>query len=158
MDDISYLLEAVHDPSDFAQPGKLTHNHFCHTQRGLYRYKRLMFGVTSAPGKYPQVIHDVLRGCKGVANIADNLAVHGKGIEEHDRRLFAVLGRLSEVGCRTRIAADASPVGLGAVLTQQQGGVWRVISYVSRSLTDVERRYSQAEGAYHLHHPSGWKL
>ena len=50
-----------------------------------------------------------------------------------------------QVGCRTRIDADASPVGLGAVLTQQQGGVWRVISYASRSLTDVERRYSQTE-------------
>ena len=50
-----------------------------------------------------------------------------------------------KVGCRTRIVADASPVGLGAVLTQQQGGVWRVVSYASRSLTDVERRYSQTE-------------
>ena len=50
-----------------------------------------------------------------------------------------------QAGCRTRIIADASPVGLGAILTQQQGGVWRVISYASRSLTDVERRYSQTE-------------
>ncbi|XP_015763913.1 PREDICTED: uncharacterized protein K02A2.6-like [Acropora digitifera] len=50
-----------------------------------------------------------------------------------------------QVGCRTSIVADASPVGLGAVLTQQQGGVWRVISYASRSLTDVEMRYSQTE-------------
>ena len=50
-----------------------------------------------------------------------------------------------KVGCRTRIIADASPVGLGAVLTQQQGGMWRVVSYASRSLTDVERRYSQTE-------------
>ena len=50
-----------------------------------------------------------------------------------------------KVGCKTRIVADASPVGLGAVLTQQQGGVWRVVSYASRSLTDVERRYSQTE-------------
>ena len=48
-----------------------------------------------------------------------------------------------QVGCRTRIVADASPVGLGAVLTQQQGGVWRVISYASRNLSDVECRYSQ---------------
>ena len=47
--------------------------------------------------------------------------------------------------CRTRIVADASPVGLGAVLTQQHGETWRVVSYASRSLTDVERRYSQTE-------------
>ena len=50
-----------------------------------------------------------------------------------------------QVGCRTRIVAKASPVGQGAVVTLQQGGVWRVISYASRSQTDVERRYNQTE-------------
>ena len=68
------------------------------THRGLYRYKRLMFGVTSAPEKYQQIIRDVLRGCAGVANIADDLIVRGCDVEEHDKRLFAVLDRLSEVG------------------------------------------------------------
>ena len=29
------------------------------THRGLYRYKQLMFGVTSAPEKYQQIIRDV---------------------------------------------------------------------------------------------------
>ena len=48
-------------------------------------------------------------------------------------------------GSRTRIVADAGPTGIGAVLTQLQGGLWRVISYASRNLTDVERRYSQTE-------------
>ena len=45
----------------------------------------------------------------------------------------------------TRIVVDASPVGLGAVLTQVQKGKSRVIHYASRSLSDVERRYSQTE-------------
>ena len=68
------------------------------TRRRLYRYRRLMFGVTSAAEKYQQIIRDVLRVCEGAANIADDLFVHGKGVEEHGRRLFAVLDRLSEVG------------------------------------------------------------
>ena len=38
-----------------------------------------------------------------------------------------------------------APVSLGAVLTQQHGETWRVVSYTSRSLSDVERRYSQTE-------------
>ena len=45
----------------------------------------------------------------------------------------------------TRVIADASPVGLGAVLVQEQNGNWRPVYYASRSLTAVERRYSQTE-------------
>ena len=41
--------------------------------------------------------------------------------------------------------ADASPVGLGAVLVQEQDGVQKPIYYASRCLMDVERRYSQTE-------------
>ena len=50
-----------------------------------------------------------------------------------------------QADAETRIIADAGPTGLGAVLTQKQGGVWRVIAYASCNLTDVERRYSQTE-------------
>ena len=50
-----------------------------------------------------------------------------------------------DVNSRTGIVADASPVGLSAVLIQEQGVEWRVIAYAPRGLTDVERRYSQTE-------------
>ena len=46
---------------------------------------------------------------------------------------------------RTKISTDASPVGLGAVLLQEQKGENRVISYTIRGLSDVEQRYSQTE-------------
>lgn len=227
------------------------------THRGLYRYKRLMFGISSAPEKYQKVISDVFRGCNGVANIADDLIVHGADLEEHDRNLNAALQRLRESGltlngekcrfrlhrltffghdlssegvapseekvaavvnaqapknasevrsfvqlvqysskfipnfsqvaeplrkllrkgqpfvwgteqqvafeelkrlmtsanalayfrgdCKTRIVADAGPDGLGAVLLQLQDGEWRAVSYASRNLTEVERRYAQTE-------------
>lgn len=49
------------------------------------------------------------------------------------------------VDCRTGIVAVASQVGLGAVPTQEQGRMWRAVSYACRSLTDVKRRYSQKE-------------
>ena len=54
------------------------------TELGRYHYRRLMFGVVSAPEKYQQIVRDVLRGFPGVANIADNLIIHCKGVEEHD--------------------------------------------------------------------------
>ena len=68
------------------------------THRGLYRYKCLMFGVTSAPEKNQKIVAYVLHGCEGVANLADDLIVHGCGIKEHDRNLHAVLTRLKEKG------------------------------------------------------------
>ena len=46
---------------------------------------------------------------------------------------------------KTMVIADASLVGLGCVLVQQQKGEQRIISYASRTLTDVEKRYSQTE-------------
>ena len=50
-----------------------------------------------------------------------------------------------DVNAKTRIVANASPVGLGAVLTQLQNNKFRIISYASKSLTDVEAKYIQTE-------------
>ena len=43
----------------------------------------------------------------------------------------------------TQIIAEASPVGLGAVLIQEKNGECRAVCYASRTLSNVERRYSR---------------
>ena len=67
------------------------------TADGLFRYKRLMFGLSSAPELYQQIIQQVLSDCKGCGNIAHDLVVHGTE-KEHDGNVRNVLQR--SVGAR----------------------------------------------------------
>lgn len=227
------------------------------TPRGLYRYKRLLFGVSCAPEMYNKIIQQTLGDLPGVNAIYDDVVVHGTTELEHRQNLEMVLKRLEDSGmtlnidkcqfnmekidfmgyvlsehgigiaeskveairsartpqsvsevrsflglvnfagrfipnlstiaeplnrllrkdqsfvwepeqneafdklkdclanvstlayfdinAKTQVIADASPVGLGAVLVQEQQGKPRIISYASRSLSDIERRYAQTE-------------
>ena len=227
------------------------------THAGLYRYKRLFFGISSGPEKYQQIIQQVLSECTRALNIADDIVVHGANYAEHDERLMQVMECLARHGltlnkdkcvfrlsklefmghvlsnhgigpaedkvraiqmarepqnagevrswlglvnfvaryipdlatiseplrqltrrgvdfvfgdeqrksfqelkrrlcstktlayfspeAKTQLITNAGPVGLGGVLIQIQDGVPRAICYVSRALTDVERKYSQTE-------------
>ena len=49
-------------------------------------------------GKLSADNRDVLRGCAGAVNITNDLIVHGCGIEEHEKHLFAVFDRVREMG------------------------------------------------------------
>lgn len=231
------------------------------THKGMFRYKRLMFGISCAPEMFQKVLEQILSSCENVVNYIDDCLIFGETKEEHDQALEKVmqtlqsknillnhekcvfqvqeieflghhlsakgirptddklaalksfraphsaeelrsfLGLVTYVGkflpdlatvcaplrvlthagvsfawqhehekafsklkdmisgirtlhyfdntLRTRVIADASPVGLGAVLVQFEGGRDdsnpRVICYASKSLSPTERRYCQTE-------------
>ena len=68
------------------------------THCGLFRYKRLLFGVNSASEQYQYEIQTALAGIEGQENISDDIIVHGKDQKEHDWRLEKVIVRLKERG------------------------------------------------------------
>lgn len=228
------------------------------TRRGLFRYKRLMFGIACAPEIFQKVLEQILAGCEGCLNYMDDIIVYADTMEHLNERVQKVMQRLKEynvqlnqekcifgakelvflghklsaegikpthdkvesirnfrqpanaeevrsflglvnfvgqfipnlatiteplrnltrkdthftwdsgqkaafaelkeqlssdivlgyynVHDRTQVYADASPVGLGAVLIQfNKDGIPRVISYASKSLSDTEKRYCQTE-------------
>ncbi|XP_058987406.1 uncharacterized protein K02A2.6-like [Musca domestica] len=227
------------------------------TSKGLFRYKRLLFGVNSAPEIFQRTMESILAPCKNALNYLDDIIVFGATAKEHDEYLQDVLNTfknfnvaINEDKClwkvqnlkflghvlstngisadpdkidsvlnfrapnsreetrrflglvtylgkfipdlsdlveplreitkanekfiwttrqndaflklkeklialptltyfspkrRTRLIADASPVALGAVLIQFTGDTPYVVSFASKALSEVERRYSQTE-------------
>ena len=61
---------------------------------GLYRYKRLIFGVNSAAEVFQQTIQTVLEGIKGAKNISEDIIFQGRDEEEHDQVLSETLKEL----------------------------------------------------------------
>ena len=52
---------------------------------------------------------------------------------------------LYDPAAETKISADASSYGLGAVLLQKAASKWKPVTYASRSMSETERRYAQIE-------------
>lgn len=227
------------------------------TRKGLFRYTRLMFGITCAPEIFQKIMEQILSGCEGCLIFIDDIIIYGANKAEHDARVEKVLQTLREYNVtlnhakcifgvdklqflghnlstagitpvedklsaiksfrqpitaeevrsflglvnyigkfipdlatttdplrqltkkdsifewksehqkafdklkqamsnemilgyyniqdRTQLIADASPVGLGAVLIQINDDGPRIISYASKSLSSVEKRYAQTE-------------
>lgn len=65
---------------------------------GIYRFKRLVFGVSSASEQYQHEIATVLAGIEGVENISDDIIIHAPDKEIHEKRMHAVLKRLESCG------------------------------------------------------------
>ena len=70
------------------------------TPFGRYAFKRLPFGINSAPEIFQRKMVELLTGLEGVEVIIDDILVHGKSLEQHDQRLAKVLNVINEAGLR----------------------------------------------------------
>ncbi|XP_051785433.1 uncharacterized protein K02A2.6-like [Erpetoichthys calabaricus] len=70
------------------------------THKGLFRYNRLVFGVSSAPAMWQRAMDQVLQGIPGTQCYLDDITVTGTDNSAHLTNLEAVLTRLSEFGLK----------------------------------------------------------
>lgn len=70
------------------------------TPYGRYCFKRLPFGISSAPEIFQRKMVETLEGLQGVAVYMDDIIVHGRNMTEHDVRLQKVMERLEAAGLK----------------------------------------------------------
>ena len=89
------------------------------THKGLYEYKRLPFGVASAPAIFQKVMDTILQGISGVICYIDDILVTGASEDEHLRNLkssndFGI--RLKKAKCKFM---EDSVVYLGHIIDSE---------------------------------------
>ena len=70
------------------------------TNKGLYRYHCLPFGIASAPAVFQHTMEQILQGISGVVVFMDDIELMGEMEEEHLDRFDQVLQRLQNHGLR----------------------------------------------------------
>ena len=72
------------------------------THKGLFRYNRLPFGISSAPGIFQRVMECLLQGIPGVTIYLDDILITGSSTEEHLRTLDKVFQKLRDAGLKLK--------------------------------------------------------
>lgn len=70
------------------------------THRGLFRFLRLPFGLSSAPSIFQNIMDQMLVGIKGVVCYLDDILIYGKDRHECSQRLDQVLERFNDFNVR----------------------------------------------------------
>ena len=72
------------------------------TSKGLFRYNRLPFSISSAPGIFQRVMESLLQGIPKVIVHLDDILITGSDMDEHLQHLSEVLKRIQGAGLRLR--------------------------------------------------------
>ena len=73
------------------------------TQRGLFEYNRLCFGISAAPGIFQRTMEGLLRDLPGVVCYLDDILIAGSSSDEHEERLMNVLTILEKAGLKLKL-------------------------------------------------------
>ena len=72
------------------------------THEGLFQFKRLNYGTSSAAECFQNVLQQNLADMPGVKNIADDIIIYGKTRKDHDRALEHCLKRLKALNLKAK--------------------------------------------------------
>ncbi|CAM5150041.1 unnamed protein product [Natator depressus] len=86
------LQSAYHQGMKIAE----TSQHLLH--EGLFRFKRVPYGLTSAPSAFQKMMSLILKNQHGVQCYLDDIFVFGNTSEKHDNNLQSVLNCISTAG------------------------------------------------------------
>ena len=70
------------------------------TPFGRFSFKRLPFGISSAPENFQRKMTELLGDIEGVQVIIDDILVHGKTMEKHNKRQEETLELIEESGIK----------------------------------------------------------
>ena len=70
----------------------------------MFRYTRLPFGISSAPGIFQRVIESLLQGIEGVVVNLDDILITGSSEDAHLKPLDEVLKKLDDADLRVKQA------------------------------------------------------
>ena len=89
------LTEAFHQ-IEISEQSRYITTFVCH--KGLYRYKRLNYGVSSASELFQRILQQILQDIPNCKNIVDDIIIYADNQEDHDKVLKMVLTRLRDKG------------------------------------------------------------
>lgn len=72
------------------------------THKGLFRYTRLPYGISSAPGIFQRFMENLLKDIPGVSVFIDDILITGETEEDHLKALEEVLHRLEKANLRAK--------------------------------------------------------
>ncbi|XP_063900178.1 uncharacterized protein K02A2.6-like [Zophobas morio] len=74
------------------------------THKGLYRVKRIPFGITPASAIFQRTLEQVLQGIDRAANFMDDIIITGNSRVEHIDTLRKVFQRLKDAGLKVKLS------------------------------------------------------
>ena len=70
------------------------------TKKGMFRYKRMVHGLTSASEDFQRIMEQCFTDLPGVKNISDDTIIYSETIEEHIKRLELLFERAAQLGLK----------------------------------------------------------